>query len=316
MATAYSQDLSSAVEITGTGGENFNLSLEVPENDASATEDAARDALADALAYKDAIGFKYYSGSDSVYSARAFLAAVRFFRANKIFDQEIPFFGGSALSGLLSKKSAEGFFSLISQILSSVVMIYAVILGSGALAAEMKNGTLKLVLLRPVSRNKLAGAKLLATLTIVSAYTLVFLGLAALYGYLAYPSSGSLTLFVFNSRYPFLAEAWLSPFLNVLNSLVTVLTYAVLAFAIGTLTKNRVLGIVLPLAIGVAGELLGMAGLGRFFISDAMNFDKFFSLLAPSYGGSDFFISLPVYAVYIAGLIVASMLVFKRRDAA
>jgi ABC-type polysaccharide/polyol phosphate transport system ATPase subunit len=86
-----------------------------------------------------------------------------------------------------------------------------------------------------------------------------------------------------------------------------------------TVNSGEIVGVLGPNGAGKSTTIkmiTGLAGIGSFGITQAILFDTFFSFAAPSYGLSNFFISLPMFIVYICGLIAATYVVFQKRDIA
>jgi ABC-2 type transport system permease protein len=266
-------------------------------------------------------GYDYYtsfiSGTDYVYVYRSQIALYNYMIDNGLFDTDVYLYDSSLFSlGFFTGGSATAFAVSMLGVFAFLLSIYALIIGSGAYASEMRNGTLKLVLLNPITRNQLTLAKLLAMLTILAGAVLtVFLCVTA-YSYIAYNEPGQRLLYIFNASTVFEASGSFPLFLEAMSLFINTFCFGIMAFFFGTVTKKRTVGFVLPYAIELCAALVGMVGLGRFWITNVMSFSNFFGISSGLYTGSDFFISLPLFIAYFGSMIALSFIVFNRRDVA
>lgn len=273
---------------------------------------------------KDEFGYKYYiynNSLDIVNAAKSELALYEYIRDNALYNQELYIFGSTAgilYSALGGGTSADSYVAFLMLSMLFLVAVYAVVVASGTFAQEMKNGTLKLVLMRPITRNKLTSAKLLSTITIASAaYILMFLAIVII-GYSSFPSPAVKTLFVFNAHTVFTADISFLVFIVFLFGYIQVAGLTVIAFALGALSGNRALSIAIPLlcAMDLLGVIVDFSGLGRFFITGALDLSVYFGIHGLTPAGGNFWLALAVYILYIGGLIAGTYTVFKKRDAA
>ena len=198
-----------------------------------------------------------------------------------------------------------------------LVIIYGAIAAGSSYPDEFRQGTVKLLLLRPVTRNALTGAKLLAALTHVSAAYFICFLVSLGVSYAVFPVAHADTLFMFNGGAITVADNAAQIGIAFACNYVTVLVYTAIAFSIGALSRNKVFAIVTPvILIEVLGAILSMSGLGRFFIADAADWSKFAGLGSSLTGGSNFFISLAVTVLYTGGLLAAAFLVVDKKDVA
>ena len=269
-------------------------------------------------AEKEEAGFDYYRNSDSVYYMRARLALLEYIRDNELYDRDLAVYTNGTVAGMSSAGvTADTFCVFALSSLVFLVIIYGAIAAGSAYPDEFRQGTVKLLLLRPVSRNALTGAKLLAALTHVSAaYFGCFLVAVAL-SYAVFPVEHAETLFMFNGGAITVADNAAQIGIALACNYVTVLVYTSLAFAIGALTRNKVFAIITPvILIEVLGAILSMSGLGRFFISDAANWAQFAGLNSTLIGGANFFIALAMTVLYTGGALTAAFLVVGKKDVA
>lgn len=307
--------------LTGEGtGEDDYVSETWNYNATTVTADIAQcEYMLEMLeAQKKEDGFAYYRNNDYVYYMRARLALLEYIRDNELYDRDLAVYTNGTVAGMSSAGvTADTFCVFALSSLVFLVIIYGAIAAGSAYPDEFKQGTVKLLLLRPVSRNALTGAKLLAALTHVSAaYFACFLvSLAA--SYAVFPVEHADTLFMFNGGAITVADNAAQIGIAFACNYVTVLVYTSIAFAIGALTRNKVFAIITPvILIEVLGAILRMSGLGRFFISDAVNWAQFAGLNSALIGGANFFIALAMTVLYTGGALTAAFLVVGKKDVA
>lgn len=275
-----------------------------------------REALAEAEAEKAEIGYDYYMQQDRIYAIRGQIVFYEFIRDNELYDRPIGVLTDGTVT-LGNSITAETFINIVRGMLFLLPLIYASIVAGSTFADEFKSGTIKFVLTRPVARNSLVTAKLLASVTHAVIGYLVTFALCTAIGYAAFPAESIDAVFMFNNSSPTLAPSSCALGIYFATDLVMLLSYTVIAFFVGAVTKNRIVGIITPiLLIEVVGAVISMAGVGRFFIANALDWGQFVGIGSTVPGGGNFFISLPVWAVYMAAMLISVYFVVRKRDAA
>ena len=110
-----------------------------------------RGELDKAVAAKEEAGFDYYRNYDSVYMYESYVAFMEYVIDNELYGVEIA----SVSNGVLNAGAgvtAETFTTTVGSMLILLVVIYAAIVAGGTFADEYKRGTVKMLLIRPVSR--------------------------------------------------------------------------------------------------------------------------------------------------------------------
>jgi len=297
-------------EVTGTVfeilGGGYDLSSTPEQVDQSIIEATEN--------YDEAAVFDKSHKTNQRYAARAILTALRYQKAHGLYKSFTV-----ATSGMLGGKSAEGFTSVLISMLGMVLLVYGIVLAAGLYADEYKNGTIKLVSLRPVSKNQLTTAKFLAGLTILVGIFLLCVFIAFLYGCAAYGSnSSSVVYMVFNSKSVIKSSVGGVAFLEIVSAAMQVGSLYTLAFALSTITRKKTAAIVLSLLVwlGLAASLLGMISpyIPPFLFSPNMSISEFF-LLGSNYSVlASFWLTLPMFVFYNGGLIAAMYLVVNKKD--
>ena len=267
------------------------------------------------------MGFKYYTSflnsSDTVYYYKSQVAVYEYIIENELYDTDVAVYDTTLLAlNFFTGQSAAGYAVTMLGVFTFLLTIYALIIGSGAYANEMRNGTLKILLMNPITRNRLTLAKLLAVLTLITCAFLVVCVTVVTVSYIMYNDPAGKLLYVFNAANAFRAGPGLALFMIILDVYLSTVLLAVMAFFFGTLTKKRIWGFVIPYAFNLTAQLAGLIGIARFWPTNVVSYSGFFGPLGNMIPGSSFFLSLPLLVVYLGGMIAATFIVFDKRDVA
>ncbi len=255
-------------------------------------------------------------GYDPIYEAKSYLKAYEHIKTNKLYGRDIEIYSQTAV---FSQKSAEAFAQGFYGLLLTVIIIYGIVIGAGSFSSEMKNGTLKMLFMRPITRNKLTTAKIISLFTMVG---LILLGgtlISYLYGIIKYGvAAATKGLIVFNAMSVFEGTKGLIFFMNIMFGLLQAFALCLFAFAFGTVTKNRVLAIITCILtyLGLISGILSLFKLGRFLFTTNANLGLYFGVTAEIPAGGNFFIALPFFIAYVSIFLAASYIVFNKRDIA
>lgn len=214
----------------------------------------------------------------------------------------------------LSSNGFEGFM-LDSYGMSSIISLLTVIVAAGIVASEFSQGTIKMLLTRPVRRWKIVTSKFLTVIAFALFLTVISYVVQLIMGMIFYEASGGSLLNVVDGQV-IETSYWLkSIWLNVL-ALGDVIIIASFAFAIGTVFRSS------SLAIGIAIFLMFTGTQFSFFlrnyeVAKYILFSHTFTQLET--GGS--FIegmttpfSVIVMVVYFAFFLAISYWTFTKRD--
>ncbi|MDR3186347.1 MAG: ABC transporter permease [Christensenellaceae bacterium] len=237
------------------------------------------------------------------------ILVLEYIKENELYDQSLHLNGEDEQ---LFSRTAETATSTIMEILIVAVVIYGLVLGASAIASEIKDGTMKLVLLRPLTRNQLVGAKLLATVTYVVAVHMCVFILCLILSHIVYEKDQTKTLYLFNSSVVYLAPRSALIGISYFVTLLSLLSKTVLAFSIGTITRNRIIGIAVPLLEPILASMLSILNttVRNLSFSVVIQWFDFFTVI----NTNNFYVSFPMLILYIGGLILGAFIVFKKRD--
>ena len=218
------------------------------------------------------------------------------------------------------------------ELCSFIIIIYVVFLGATMIAGEYASGTMKLLAIRPYSRNKILFSKLLATVLVgliflIITFIVTFIAGGILLGLESLP-----ILLIFNAT----EIASVSPIVSIiflfLSKTIEIIFYAILALSISTLFKSNSGSIVIAILIYFVSFVLTMftPSLGIFKYLPFVNTNLFgyFGSHAVNSSGTlianmfskviandmNFYISFAIITLFSVILYTITAIVFKNRD--
>jgi len=255
-------------------------------------------------------------GSD-IYYYNCVLSMLEYMKAENVYGEDLNIEG---LTGGLIEKTAEGFTTTFFEFVIGILAIYGIVLAAGSYADEYSKGTIKLVMLRPVGRNQLTTAKLLALFTHVVGLAAIMTLIGYIYGAIAFKTvSAEVTYVVFNASSVFKSTMGAVTLYKMFFKTLGVLSLISLSFILGTVTRKKTVGIIVTIIIdsGIIASLFSLFGGDKFLFSSNTDLSMFFGFpIMNMTNGANFFISLPVYLVYMVGIFTALYLTVKKRDIA
>ncbi len=256
--------------------------------------------------------YNYYA---SLFSVQANIVALKFIQKNNLYNTPLRILGVNYSP--LSDTTAESFAGSYMSIAAAVLLIYGIVVGAGLLADEYKSGTIKLLLSRPIGKNQLISAKLLAALTVSVGLFSIFTLIAYVYGAVAFSSNSAQTVYmVFNAQSVIRSSVGGYIFANYVSSVVQIVLYTLLAYFIGTFFRKKTAGIIISLfvAFGLVSGILSLTPVQIASLSCNTDLLCYFDASAqvPNYG--NFFISLVVLVVYFAIITFGLYFTVNKRD--
>ena len=246
---------------------------------------------------------------------RCGIAMLEYMKAHNVYGKNLNVEGYACY---YAAKNAESFALYYFRLIAGILAIYGIVMAAGLYADEYARGTIKLVMLRPVTKNQVTTAKLLALFT----YILGILGVASLLGYvygaIAYKSvSAEKVYVVFNASSVFISTVGGTVFYKMFFAAVKVLSFASLSYAIGTILRKKTPAIILSFIVylGIISALFMIFGGERFLFSTNTDLSVYFGFGEDEYIiGGNFFLALPMLVIYLAAIISSTYLVVNKRD--
>jgi len=219
------------------------------------------------------------------------------------------------------------------EITSFIIIIFTVVIAAGMLAGEQSNGTLKLLLIRPYSRNKILTSKLLATLIFATIFLIFSTIVLFLIGLFTMGANFTPVLCIFNGLAPFVTSPAVVLLIYLLCLIFKVLMYILLALAISAVFRSNVAAVgistVLYFLLSIFGTIFAVSYWYGFLPFSNLDLFKYFggsfiasgnsspiSIIFSSpifYGGNFLYSALITVGV---GLIlgICTYWIFKKRE--
>lgn len=234
--------------------------------------------------YKDSylsqfVGYENFNS----YLLREKITKSNFLLNNNILDENIA----STFSfGVNTSETTNAFdylyFAL--EIQSIFIVAFVVIIGAGMIAKEHSEGTIKLLAIRPYSRNKIMLSKILATILVAFIFLAVGVFVSFIAGSIIYGASIQNMLIILNSNLPIVLPNILVMLIYLLLLFVKIIFYAMLAIMISTLIKSFVVSVLLSSGIYILNLILTFVTRGASWLK----FNIFANLDVFKYFGGSF----------------------------
>lgn len=216
----------------------------------------------------------------------------------------------------VSPQSVNGFVSSVSDMMS-VITLFTVVVAAGIVASEFSQGTIKMLLTRPVKRWKILTSKLLTVGIFAVFASIILLVFGVIGGYIFFDSMPGTSLDVVNGEVV-TVSFWGRVLLLMVLALVNVFVIGTLAFMIGSVFRSS------SLAIGISIFLMFM-GVNITFLLSRFSFAKYILFantdLSQYVGDAEPFISgltmpfsITIILIYVAVFLVISYVSFIKRD--
>ena len=216
--------------------------------------------------------------------------------------------------------------NLLINTLSDNFLFIMIIVAAGAgsiVSTEFDKGTIKLLLIRPYSRNKILLSKYIVSMfmiifAILSAFIMQLIVGGIFFGF----SSLNIPVVIYNFVQNKVIHINLFKYIfdNVLAVLPEFILLATLAFAISTITNVSTLGVALPIVGVGAADIINLIAINRniiplkYFVTLNWNFTNYL------YGGVNSFptLSIPfsilICAIYFLIMIITAFIIFNKRN--
>ena len=231
-----------------------------------------------------------------------------------------------------AKTNAYDFMYYALEFLSFIIIIFCVVIGANMISGETSGGTMKMLAIRPYKRHKILTGKLTATIFLGVAFLIIGSIATFIIGIRLYGLNSLPVLVVFNAESATTMSAFALFLIFLLTLLLRIIIYTCLALFISTAFKSNIAAIIISTLIYLFSALLGnyLGGnivyaclpfanvdlfryLGGDFISSSGNVLGL-DFTCPIQPDFNFYISLVINIVFVAILLIATYLIFKKRD--
>ncbi|WP_413374926.1 ABC transporter permease [Alkalihalobacillus sp. 1P02AB] len=218
--------------------------------------------------------------------------------------------------------SYDGWVYLFDNVgLSSFISLFTIIVGAGIVANEFKWGTIKLLLIRPVSRTKILIAKYVSVL-LFALTTLAFLMVSSLLvGSLFFGLNGLNPAMVIETSNGLGESTYLLESLKQFGfDSINLVMMATLAFMISTIFRSSSMAIGVAIFLMFSGNIIVNAlsnyEWAKYILFANTNLQQYFNGSGPMFEGMSLSFSIIVLIVYYVIFLGLSWLAFTKRDVA
>ncbi len=204
---------------------------------------------------------------------------------------------------------------------STIISLFTIIIAAGIVANEFKWGTIKLLLIRPVSRTKILLSKYLSVLLFAAAMLLFTLLFSWIVGSALFGLSGLNPSSVLSRDGQFTEVSLITQiFSNYGFKMVNLVMMATFAFMISSIFRTSGLAIGLSIFLMMAGSsvvvFVSQYDWAKYILFANTDLTVYINGMGPMIEGMTMTFSIIVLLVYYAIFLALSWLVFTKRDVA
>ena len=248
-----------------------------------------------------------------LYSKKATAVLYRY-----LYDNDLDF-NTTTEFGAFGLLTANAYITYILNIMATVITIFAIVSIIKSFAGERTQGTLKMQLLRPISKEAMITAKFLAVLVVSFGLYLLTFVLAGVVGVIAYDVDAKQVVGVLNASHVFT----MSPFGALLVYFVYYISFTFAYITLGLFLsvisrKSEAMPIVISLVLLLVGatieDLLGYIFIGYIGFNLNTSWVNALTTTGPGLNYMNLYSMLGISLVWVAGMLVSSFFIFKKSD--
>lgn len=205
-----------------------------------------------------------------------------------------------------------------------IFLIVVIIMIAGTIVSEEFNkGTIKLLLVKPYTRNKILAAKFITTLIIIAFVAVTTIIMQILVGGIFFGfDSLNLPVIAYNFNTNTLQKINIFVYLGLqtIANLPLIILLATLAFAISTIFSNSALAITVSLLGYMTSTVINQLIMGynitfmKYFVTMNWDFSQYLFGSLPYMQGMSMLISLITCIIYLLLMLIPTFIIFKRRN--
>ncbi len=274
-----------------------------------------------------------FKGYDSVYSyqLREEITKLTFLINNNEVSTDYAMMYNASISSN-AEATVFDFMYYGLELCGFIIIIFAVVIGAGMVAGEQSSGTLKLLAIRPFSRNKILTSKILSTLIFATIFTIFTAIILFIMGTIFYGIDMTPVLGIFNSSTAFVMSPVLVLLIYLLCLIFKIFVYVLISITISVIFRSYVGAVGISIFIYFFSAIFGSIFTTSYWYAYLPfgNFDLF-KYLGGSFAATesnplslvfssgifynvDFWISAIITTVFILALIILTYTVFKKRE--
>ncbi len=205
-----------------------------------------------------------------------------------------------------------------------IFLIVVVVMIAGTIVSEEFNkGTIKLLLVKPYTRNKILMAKAITTLMMIIFIIVVTLVMQILIGGIIFgfdSLSEPVVAYNFNTNTMEEMNIFTNLGVQTLTQLPMIILLATLAFAISTLFTNSTLAITISLLGYMAASIINQLAIGydlqfmKYFVTMNWDLSIYANGALPYMEGMNMTMSIIICVIYFLIMMIPTFIVFKKRN--
>ncbi|MBZ5200275.1 ABC transporter permease [Planomicrobium chinense] len=212
-------------------------------------------------------------------------------------------------------------YVLENAMLSSLLSLFTIIVAAGIVANEFKWGTIKLLLIRPISRTKILLAKYVSVLVFAATLLAALLVFSWIVGALFFGVNGLSPDIVITTAEGYAERNAIKEILMSYGlKMITLIMMATFAFMISTIFRSSAMAIGLSIFLMMAGSAIvsfvSQYEWSKYILFANTNLSQYFNGAQPIVEGMTLTFSVVVLVVYFAAFLVAAWVAFTKRDVA
>lgn len=205
-----------------------------------------------------------------------------------------------------------------------IFLIVVIIMIAGTIVSEEFNkGTIKLLLVKPYTRNKILASKFITTLIIIAFVIITTIIMQILAGGILFGfDSLNLPVIAYNFNTNVLQEINIFAYLGMqtLMQLPMIILLATLAFAISTIFSNSAIAITISLLGYMSSAIINQLIIGynisfmKYFVTMNWDLSQYLFGSLPNMQGMNMLMSIITCIIYLAIMLIPTFIIFKKRN--
>lgn len=250
--------------------------------------------------------------NNTLYQYRAMLTKYQYLLDNNLSESDFVDFG------IFEEANGVNYVLQVLQVVGEAVMVFAVIMCVRNYINEIHNGTMKMQLLRPVSRAKTFSAKYLSVNTISIATLVLVTIVAQIIGIARFGADSKQILSVVDASRVVIMSPFAVMTLEFLEISIRIFAVCQLTYFVSNIFSGRNTAIVITLLLMFfGGTIEGLLAYGYVgYVGFVSNFDflRALTISGPSFRGMRLWSMLLICGVWLAVMMTFNYLSFKNKD--
>ena len=203
------------------------------------------------------------------------------------------------------------------------IIVMIIMIAGTIVSEEFNKGTIKLLLVKPYSRNKILLAKFITVFLMIAFFILAVVVMELLVGGIIFGyDSLSVPILVYDFTTQSLQSLDIFSYLGIeiMTQLPKLILLATLAFACSTLFTNSAVAIAIPLLGYMSADMINMLVVQfkvqfmKFFVSLNWNFEEYLFGNLPKMEGMTVGFSIVICMLYFVAMLIPTFIVFKKKN--